>query len=139
MKIDKTNYMEATTGKFKSIPRGWAQALTTVGMYTPCYLGGRIWKLDHANYGKKGDHFSGYWVSDDGEHLIRISDHWSYFSKRKHVETGVKRCHAIRSCTWSMKQRPHVVEVDCPAKKHRKVAGGYIRFDKMEKKEVATA
>lgn len=135
MKIDKTNYMDATTGKFKSIPRGWAQALTTVGMYTPCYLGGRIWKLDHVNYGKKGDHFSGYWVSDDDEHLIRISDHWSFYSKRKHVEEGVKRCHAIRSCTWSMKQRPHVVEVDCPQKKHRKVAGGYIRFDKMEKKE----
>lgn len=109
MKIDKTNYMDATIGKFKSIPWNWAKALATVGMYTPCYLGGRIWKLDHVGYGKNGDHFSGYWISDDGKHLIRISDQ------------------------WSMKQKPHVVEVDCQAKKGRKVAGGCISFDKMKK------
>jgi len=138
MKIDKTNYTDATWGKFKSIPWSWAKTLTTVGMYTPCYLGGKVWHFDHANHGKKGQSFSGYWLSEDGEHLIRISDHWSYFSKRRHKdETGLKKCKKVRSCIWSMKQKPKVVEVeraDNPSKK-LKVAGGYIRFDKMQKVE----
>ena len=135
MKIDKTNYMENTVGKFKSIPWSWAKTLTTVGMYTPCYLGGKIWKLDHVDNGRNGDTFSGYWVAEDGEHLIRISDRWSYFSKRKNKIDGLKKSKRLRPCVWSINQKPRVVEVDSEhgCKDKITVAGGYIRFDKMQK------
>jgi hypothetical protein len=120
MKINQTNYMRGTTGKFKAIPWVWAKILTSVGMYTPCYLGGKRWTLDHVNYGKKGQNFSGYWVSDDGKSLIRISDYWSHKTNNSRI--------------WSVKKQPYVVEVECPAKNKSKVTGGKIRFDKMAKK-----
>ena len=137
MKIDKTNYMDGTVGKFKSIPWSWAKTLTTVGMYTPCYLGGKMWKLDHINHGHNGDSFSGYWLATDGNHLIRISDRWSFFSKRKNKLEGLKKSKRLRPCVWSMNQKPRIVEVDSEDGHNGKikVAGGYIRFDKMQKKE----
>ena len=124
-KIDRTNYMQNTVGKFKSVPAGWAKGLID-NIEGPVELGGKTWRLDHIDADVPGT-WSGYWVSDDNEHLIRVSDRWSFFSKVDHKQTGVKKVGNLDTCTWSLKTRPHCIKFG-----DLMVAAGYIRFDKMK-------
>ena len=126
--VDERNYGTNTEGKFRSIPSGWTEAL--VKSDKPVEIEGKVWHLKYIAYIPNS--FEAHWVSDDGEHLIRVSDRWSFFSKKEHKKTGVKK-RKLGPRIWSMKQKPHVVLVDNPEGKKIKVAGGYIKFSDMKK------
>ena len=55
--------------KHKSIPAHWAKVLSTVGQYTPCYLGGKIWTLNKNN---------DCWISNDNKEIIKITNNSAY-------------------------------------------------------------
>lgn len=111
MIIDKDNYFKATCGCFKLQPQSWAEkALDHIeievveGHFDCTYkysqremiLGNRQWKPNFVSYSNKWGSFSAYWISDDGQYLLRVSDHWSKAPK------GIKTCGSIKQCYWTI-------------------------------------
>lgn len=130
--VDADNYHAGTEGKFRSAPAGWTTVLTSRGIDSPVSVGGRIWSLKHLV--DFDGVYDAHWISDDGQHLIRVSNLWSFFSKKVHKQTGVKK-RKLEDRVWSMRQKPHPVVIHDSNGGELTVAGGYIRFSDMRKEQ----
>ena len=120
---DRKNYFVSTEAEFRAIPSKWARALLRGGnvrlgnqTFVPDYVS----RLDGDPYSGIGPSFSAYWVSADGSTLVRVSDHWCG------ATSGMKRCHNIRSCIWSLRGKVRTVFQDGFV-----LAGGIVRFRDM--------
>ena len=100
MKIDVNNYFLHSMGDFKVQPTSWAEkcmeALKTDGQYA-VKLGNRKWIPNFISENRYGS-FSAYWVSEDNQWLLRVSDHWSSAPDQRNGDTT--ECGSIRHCWW---------------------------------------
>ena len=122
MKIDANNYFVESHGVFLAQPTSWARAAREATMSRkPLRLGNRIWhpiaktgrEVTACGYEKlilrpsnarwtdvsaDQDCRSFYWVSEDGTHLMRLSDHWS------DVISGIRTATVghVASCWWAL-------------------------------------
>ena len=112
MSIDTDTYFKATYGCFKLQPKSWVEKVVdhikvteVIDYYegrsykygqTEMKLGNRIWKPNFISYSDKWMSLSAYWISDDGQYLLRVSDHWSKAPK------GIKTCGSIKQCYWTI-------------------------------------
>ena len=120
MVINKDNYFEASYGCFEMQPPSWvAKALEHIegkweyGVGTSYFqsemkLGNRYWKPSFISYSSKWGSFSAYWISTNGQYLLRVSDHWSEGPK------GVKTCGFIRHCYWVLNGSVKISGVEHP-------------------------
>ena len=114
------NYWEATCGTFRVQPSSWAakalaathvvvEATETMDMvYEYNYsvktkqdaivLGNHTWFPNFVSFNPRYGSMSAYWLSEDGQYLLRLSDHWSEADKGQRVKT----CGNIRACWWSL-------------------------------------
>lgn len=105
------NYFEATQGVFHIIPDDWVEKLikhfkihvpadccnkSVVTHQDDIVLDGRLWKKNFVSYSLKFKSTSAYWVSEDGQYLLRVSDHWSKASG------GISQCGWIKDCWWEL-------------------------------------
>lgn len=105
--INKNNYFEHSRGVFKMQPTSWAAILsgaikhTSTGEFAQeaVALGNRKWFPNFVSYSERWGTISAYWVSEDGQYLIRLSDHWSKAPK------GIHQCGNIRHCWWELSGR----------------------------------
>ena len=136
MKIDKENYFVASAAEFRTIPSKWVRALLRGGK--KCRLGNRRYLVNYISRvdEMRGDAFSGgyhaksfsaYWVSADGEELIRVSDHWYLGPNARWASSDkAKRCPNIASCHWRLAGKPQVVQSHGFG-----LCGGIVRFRDM--------
>ena len=114
--VNVTNYFLASRGTFKVCPKGWAEKAfdhvytwsdidcsagcpRTVGrgQCENIVLGNRVWLANFVSYNARWYSLSAYWVSPDGQWLLRLSDHWSESNCG-----SVHTCGWIRSCFWKL-------------------------------------
>lgn len=102
-------------GSFKCIPQKWvhkALGAVSIKLSLPdwdlptimegysqkgIHLGNRDWIPNYVSYSVKYNTYSFYWLSKDGQYLLRISDHWSEGARSK-----VTNCGKIASCFYAL-------------------------------------
>lgn len=99
-----SNYFECTVGTFKIQPTSWAEkcvAAINVAELAQgqLVLGNRQWIPNFVSYSERWGSLSAYWISEDGQYLLRVSDHWSA------GPVGVHRVGYIRQCWWELTGR----------------------------------
>lgn len=133
--ITKNNYSIRTEGTFKIIPRSWALRLKqAVQRQNICIgrsrikLGNRTWIFDFRSWSKWPANFgSAYWISADGQWLIRLADHWS------EAQAPVTQCGWIRSCYWKLAGiRPPVKHQKRKGWKTNSLQAGIIRLSELK-------
>lgn len=95
---DRTDYWSGTSATWRALPLSWVRGLLRARraeIGSPVTLGNHVYRLDHKSAS------SWYWVSEDGTHLVRLSDHWSSGSSSVN-------CGRIKDCRWRL-------EGDCGA------------------------
>lgn len=114
--IDASNFFEASKGAFRVIPSKWVEqlknAIDVVEEFDDYFgstnsrvvmneitLGNRKWIPNFYSHSARWGSTSAYWVSEDGQYLLRVSDHWSLAQK------GVHQCGNIRKCWWALTGR----------------------------------
>jgi hypothetical protein len=116
--ITSSNYFEHSSGVFKIQPTTWAgSAISAVSIEVtygfdgvsydakvrtdqePVRLGNRNWLPNFVSYSITWGSLSAYWVSEDGQYLLRVSDHWSS------GPVGVYQCGNIAKCWWELAGR----------------------------------
>ena len=117
MKINKNNYFSSSYGRFKVQPTKWAELalrhidiecrsdpLTGDRRYSSkqekVRLGNRTWIPNFVSYNARYGSVSAYWTSEDGQYLLRLSDHWSEGPKSVHKVGRIARC------LWALDGRP---------------------------------
>lgn len=88
--INESNYFTGTSARFAALPLTWAKRLFSLREADG------VVRLGNKNFRKNfvsGSSF--YWVSTDGQYLVRLSDHWSEGS-------SVTNCGWIATCRWSL-------------------------------------
>lgn len=118
MKIKNYNYFSSSYGRFKVQPTKWAElALGHIEIechsdpltgdpagysskQTHVRLGNRIWTPNYVSYNARHNSLSAYWTSEDGQYLLRLSDHWSEGCKSVH------KVGRIAHCLWALDGRP---------------------------------
>ena len=113
----------ATIGCFHMQPPSWAakaldhivcQNLDYGSFYyhkqTEVRLGNHLWVPDHLS--NWHDSFSAYWISADGQYILRVSDHWSEGPK------GVKTCGPIGQSYWTLNGKVRTAGVKHPLHSH---------------------
>ncbi len=93
-------YWENTEGTFTAIPSTWSKAVLKKA--PRLRLGNRAWVRNFISYSPRWGSLSVYYLSEDGEWLIRVSDHWSEAGSHR-----TKTCGGIRSCYWTLKSSKH--------------------------------
>lgn len=139
--INSSNYFEKSEGVFKMIPSTWVKkarenctikSAEKICPYTGEYLyeketsqteiklGNHTWKPNFVSYNARYCSMSAYWVSEDGQYLLRISNHWSKAPK------GVFACGNIRYCWWELtgRKQPGV----------NNLFGGIIKFSDLKER-----
>lgn len=145
MKIDKTNYFEASKGTFKMVPQSWHRVVDTTklikrlnsifrselgrsgdgefyGIPERIKLGNHQYKLISVSLNTRYRCFSLYYVSEDEKYLFRLSDHWcgSNADQVKHLDK-------IARCTWVLAGKTRHASVTG----NHPVQGGIVAFKDM--------
>lgn len=118
MKIKTTNYFSSSYGRFRVQPTKWAELALRhfeiechsdplIGDYAgyshkqkQMRLGNRTWLPNYVSYSARYGSVSAYWTSEDGQYLMRLSDHWSEGCKSVHKVGRIARC------LWALEGRP---------------------------------
>lgn len=107
--MDADNYFNTSKGVFRIQPASWADAAYNAlqkgwfGKFegqTDLTLGNRKWVPNYISESSRGS-LSAYWISENGQWLLRLSNHWS------DADRGIKttKCGWIRNCWWELRGR----------------------------------
>lgn len=104
--INSGNYFISSRGVFQPLPRKVLDAVLT--LRPEIELNGRRWFLNHVS--RSCDSFEAeptpssiYYVSGDGQWLIRASDHWCVAKRNVHL--AAHRCKRIANCRWEIPRK----------------------------------
>lgn len=123
------DFDDFTEASFRSLPGGTVEFLLSNGFEKPVKLGKLT--LHHVRTDSDGaGHFSAYWTDEEKEHLVRVSDSWSVFSRKKFAKMGMRKTGDLGTCFWRLKQKPKTVEY-----RGNKVTGGIVRFSDMKRRK----
>lgn len=104
--INSGNYFVSSRGVFQPLPRKVLDAVLT--LRPEIKLNGRRWFLNHVSYShydfeEEPTPSSIYYVSEDGQWLIRASDHWCV--SRQNIRVAAHRCKRIANCRWEIPRK----------------------------------
>lgn len=104
--INSSNYFVSSRGVFQPLPRKVLDAVLT--LRPEITLNGRRWFLNHVSYScydfeEEPTPSSIYYVSEDGQWLIRASDHWCV--SRNNIRVASHRCKRIANCHWEIPRK----------------------------------